>query len=73
MVSYRPVIQKLALLTLDRKVQVKTMTGVAEFFPLESEFLPLCRGDIKKTNQLSEGKSDSLDMPEKIHSQWVKY
>ena len=48
MVSYRPVIQKLALLTLDRKVQVKIMTGVAEFFPLESEFLPLCRGDIKK-------------------------
>ena len=48
MVSYRPVIQKLALLTLDRKVQVKIMTGVAEFFPLESEFLPLRRGDIKK-------------------------
>lgn len=73
MASYRPVIQKLALLTLDRKVQVKIMTGVAEFFPLESEFLPLRRGDIKKTNQLSEGKSDSLDMPEKIHPQWVKY
>ena len=55
MVSYRPVIQKLALLTLDRKVQVKIMTGVAEFFPLESEFLPLRRGDIKKNKPIVRG------------------
>ena len=57
MVSYRPVIQKLALLTLDRKVQVKMMTGVAEFFPLESEFLPLRRGDIKKQTNCQRVKA----------------
>ena len=57
MVSYRPVIQKLALLTLDRKVQVKIMTGVAEFFPLVSEFLPLRRGDIKKQTNCQRVKA----------------